>query len=50
MLPQVRKQLSKVDPYFSTLADGMVTWIAAWRQLNPAGESAHHHKLPNGKA
>ena len=53
LLLQVRKQLSKVDPYFSSLADGMTTWIAAWRQLNPAGgqqEAAQNHKLPNGKA
>lgn len=32
---KVRKELSSVDPYFTKLADGMVTWIEAWGQLNP---------------
>lgn len=33
----VRKGLAHVDPYFVKLADGMIAWIAAWRQLNPDG-------------
>ena len=31
----VRAGLGPVDPYFTRLADAMVTWIEAWRQLNP---------------
>ena len=27
---QVKAELSKVDPYFEKLADGMKDWIAAW--------------------
>lgn len=32
---KVREGLVKLDPYFETLADAMVAWVAAWRQLNP---------------
>ena len=51
------EKLGKVDPYFSKLADAMVTWIAAWRQLNPSAAEAAgkptengdtHHKMANG--
>ena len=37
---QVREGLGPVDPYFTKLADAMVTWIEAWRSLNSkdAGE------------
>ena len=38
MCLQVRKELGPVDPYFSKLADGMITWIEAWAQLNPNSE------------
>lgn len=31
----VRKKLSAVDPYFTRLADAMLTWTQAWRELNP---------------
>lgn len=34
-LSQVRKGLAHLDPYFEKLADGIVAWIEAWRQLNP---------------
>jgi len=32
---KVRKGLGHIDPYFDKLADGMVAWIEAWKQLNP---------------
>lgn len=35
---QVRKELGPVDPYFTKLADGMITWIEAWGKLNPNSE------------
>ncbi|CAH2054472.1 unnamed protein product, partial [Thlaspi arvense] len=34
MAKLVREKLGKVDPYFIKLADGMVTWIEAWEELN----------------
>ena len=40
---QVQAELSKLDPYFTKLADGMRAWIAAWDMINsPAanGEKA----------
>ena len=43
----VKEKLGKVDPYFTKLADGMVTWIEAWEELNsPDGTEA---KAPKGK-
>ncbi|KAJ0256254.1 hypothetical protein HA466_0092370 [Hirschfeldia incana] len=30
----VKEKLGKVDPYFTKLADGMVTWTEAWDELN----------------
>ena len=50
-LLQVRVKLGKIDPYFSKLADAMVTWIDAWRMLNPSGVhngSGKVDTLPNG--
>lgn len=44
---QVRDKLSKTDPYFTKLADTMVTWIEAWDDLNPPNASS---KLPDGQA
>ena len=44
---QVKEKLGKIDPYFTKLADAMVTWIEAWDELNPATDTA---KLPNGSA
>ena len=38
LLTQVRKELGPVDPYFTKLADGMITWIEAWGKLNPNSE------------
>lgn len=35
---QLKDKLSKIDPYFTKLADAMVTWIEAWDELNPTGE------------
>ncbi|AQL00288.1 UDP-arabinopyranose mutase 3 [Zea mays] len=32
----VKEKLGKVDPYFTKLADAMVTWIKAWDSLNAA--------------
>ncbi|KAK4484038.1 hypothetical protein RD792_011253 [Penstemon davidsonii] len=43
---QVKAKLSATDPYFTKLADAMVTWIEAWDELNPTGDVAA--KLPNG--
>jgi hypothetical protein len=37
---KVRSGLSHIDPYFAKLADGMVAWVACWRQLNPAAAPA----------
>lgn len=37
---QVKGKLSQVDPYFTKLADAMVTWIEAWDELNPSGEDS----------
>ena len=28
-------QLSVLDPYFNTLADGMLAWLDVWEQRNP---------------
>lgn len=42
---QVKEKLGKIDPYFTKLADAMVTWIEAWDELNPTGAAAE-----NGKA
>lgn len=33
---QVQAELSKIDPYFTKLADGMRAWISAWDELNGA--------------
>ena len=35
---QVKEKLSAVDPYFTKLADAMVTWIDAWTEISN-GES-----------
>ena len=35
MAELVRTGLAHIDPYFIKLADGMVDWIACWRQCNP---------------
>nr|GMD77228.1 alpha-1,4-glucan-protein synthase [UDP-forming] 2 [Ipomoea batatas] len=40
---------SKIDPYFSKLADAMVTWIEAWDEFNPAGEDEGFAKLSIAK-
>lgn len=32
---QVKEKLGPLDPYFIKLSEAMVTWIAAWEQLNP---------------
>jgi hypothetical protein len=34
ILKQVREGLNGVDPYFTKLADAMVTWIEAWTEIN----------------
>lgn len=47
MAKQVKDKLSAVDPYFTKLADAMVTWIEAWDELNPSDDSA---KVHNGVA
>ena len=31
---QVQAELSKLDPYFEKLAEGMRAWIAAWDEIN----------------
>lgn len=35
----MKEGLGSVDPYFTKLGDAMVTWIEAWRQLNPPAEA-----------
>lgn len=40
----VKEKLSAIDPYFTTLADAMVTWIEAWDELNPSADTSA--KLP----
>lgn len=37
---QVKAKLVKLDPYFTKLADAMVTWIEAWDELNPSSSAA----------
>nr|GMD80359.1 alpha-1,4-glucan-protein synthase [UDP-forming] 2 [Ipomoea batatas] len=46
---QIKAKLSKIDPYFSKLADAMVTWIEAWDEFNPAGEDEGFAKLSIAK-
>lgn len=36
----VREKLGPIDPYFSKLADAMVTWIDCWDELNSAAPAA----------
>ena len=43
---QVKTKLGEVDPYFTKLADAMVTWIKAWDEVNSSGGKPA--KLPNG--
>jgi reversibly glycosylated polypeptide / UDP-arabinopyranose mutase len=31
----IRDTLKSLDPYFSRLADEMIQWCEAWKQLNP---------------
>jgi len=45
--PQVEAKLGHLDPYFAKLAKAMVTWVAAWRMLNPEPEPA---AAPSGAA
>ena len=40
---KVRVGLGHLDPYFDKLANGMLAWIAAWKELNPQTE-----KVANG--
>ena len=47
LAPQVEAKLGHLDPYFGKLAKAMVTWVAAWRMLNPEPESA---AAPSGAA
>lgn len=35
----MKDKLGKVDPYFSKLAEAMVTWIEAWDELNPSTQA-----------
>lgn len=35
----VKEKLSSTDPYFSKLADAMVTWIDAWGELSAADKA-----------
>lgn len=37
---QVKAKLANLDPYFTKLADAMVTWIEAWDELNPSAAAA----------
>lgn len=31
----IKDSLKSLDPYFTRLADAMVQWCEAWKQLNP---------------
>ena len=35
---KVRKGLGHIDPYFTKLADAMLTWIECWTSVNPRPE------------
>ena len=41
---KVRDELSDLDPYFTKLADAMVTWIEAWKELNPEAQGRYPQK------
>ena len=43
---QVREGLGHIDPYFTKLADAMVTWIEAWRSLNPSKGAQKEGTVP----
>lgn len=43
----VRDKLSSIDPYFTKLADAMVTWIEAWGELNSADSKALLSRAPS---
>ncbi len=43
---QVKAKLGPLDPYFVKLSEAMVTWIAAWEQLNPK-KLPEQHSLAN---
>ena len=32
---KVGEELAELDPYFLKLSKAMVTWIEAWKKLNP---------------
>ncbi|KAK6148059.1 hypothetical protein DH2020_018971 [Rehmannia glutinosa] len=36
----VKEKLGPIDPYFTKLADAMVTWIDAWEEINSPAQSA----------
>lgn len=42
---QVRDKLNTLDPYFSKLADAMLTWIEAWGEVSSSRKEAQ----ANGK-
>ena len=46
MCGQVRSGLGHIDPYFTKLGDAMVTWIEAWRMLNPPAGSLKSESSP----
>nr|AFW90628.1 UDP-glucose protein transglucosylase [Solanum tuberosum] len=47
---QVKEKLSTIDPYFTKLADAMVTWIEAWDELNPTGDNLAKLSIADGPA
>ncbi|XP_040862300.1 probable UDP-arabinopyranose mutase 2-like isoform X1 [Glycine max] len=47
---QVKEKLGAVDPYFTKLADAMVTWIEAWDELNSTTSEEASSKSANGAA
>lgn len=47
---QVKEKLGAVDPYFTKLADAMVTWIEAWDELNSTTSEEASSKSANGGA
>ena len=41
---QVKAELSAIDPYFTKLADAMVTWIEAWELVNGPKNHSNNNK------
>jgi reversibly glycosylated polypeptide/UDP-arabinopyranose mutase len=47
-LLQVGEKLNGIDPYFTKLAEAMVTWIEAWTEIS-AAHKKEAEAVSNGK-